>query len=179
MPVTAPSRAGFSLVEMMLVVVVIGILTGIAASRLDWTRYRADSISRGVMATLAQAHRLAVSLQMNVRVEVAGGDRLVIHEDADNNGTVNGTERVTAHPLEHGFRFAKGGAADVPAPDDPTTLTLLVFRRDGSASRGGTLYLTAPIPDADCRYCRAVSVSRGTGRTVWYTLASGSWRRGN
>ncbi len=163
---------------MLLVVVIIGILTGISAARLDWTSYRANSVSRGVMSRLAQAHRLAVSLQMDVRV-TAEPQRLVIHEDADNNGVVNGSERVVVEVLEHGFQFERNGAGPVPAPDDPTELTNLVFRRDGSASRGGTFYLAGPLDDPDCSYCRAVSISRATGRGVWYTLAGGAWRRGN
>jgi prepilin-type N-terminal cleavage/methylation domain-containing protein len=171
-------RRGFSLVEMLLVVVILGILTGITVARLDWTRYRADSVSRGVMTQLAQAHRLAVSLQMDVRVTAEPG-RLVIHEDADNNGVVSGSERVVVEALEHGFQFARNGAGAIPAPDDPTELSTLVFRRDGSASRGGTFYLASGLTDGDCSYCRAVAVSRATGRTVWYTLAGGAWRRGN
>jgi len=167
-------RRGFSLVEMLLVVVILGILTGITAARLDWTRYRADSVSRGVMTQLAQAHRLAVSLQMDVRVTAEPG-RLIIHEDADNNGAVGASERVVVEALEH----ERNGAGAVPAPDDPTELTTLVFRRDGSASRGGTLYLASALDDPDCSYCRAVSISRATGRVVWYSLAGGAWRRGN
>jgi prepilin-type N-terminal cleavage/methylation domain-containing protein len=169
---------GFSLIEMLLVVVILGILTSITAARLDWTRYRADSVSRGVMSQLAQAHRLAVSLQMDVRVTAEPG-RLLIHEDADNNGVVGASERVLVEPLEHGFEFERNGADPIPAPDDPTELASLVFRRDGSASRGGTFYLASGLADPDCSYCRAVSVSRGTGRAVWYTLAGGAWRRGN
>lgn len=173
-----PCRHGFSLVEMMLVVVILGILTGISASRLDWTRYRADSVSRAVMSQLAQAHRLAVSLQMDVRVTAEPG-RLLVHEDADNNGVVSGSERVVVASLEHGFEFDRNGADPIPAPDDPTELSTLVFRRDGSASRGGTFYLSSGLDDADCSYCRAVAVSRATGRGVWYTFAGGGWRRGN
>lgn len=173
------SRRGVTLIEMLMVVVVIGILSGIAASKLDWVRYRADSISRGVMAELSQAHRLSVSLQINVRVTAVGGTRLTIHEDADNDGTVNNGERVMTHVLDHGFQLLQGTAPAVPVPDDPTEITGLVFHRDGTASRGGTFYLASPVADPTCRYCRAVSVARGTGRVVWYTMASGSWRRGN
>lgn len=178
-PPLSATRRGVTLIEMLMVVVVIGILSAMAASRLDWVRYRADSVSRGIMAELSQAHRLSISLQLNVRVMAIGGSRLTIHEDADNDGTVNNGERVMTHVLDHGFRMLQGVAPAVPVPDDPTELTVLVFHRDGSASRGGTFYIASPVPDPTCRYCRAVSVARGTGRVVWYTLASGSWRRGN
>jgi type II secretory pathway pseudopilin PulG len=164
---------------MLVVIVLIGILSGIAASKLDWVRYRADSISRGVLADLAQAQRTAVSLQMDVRVSVVGTDRLRIHEDANNNGAIDGSERVVFAALDHGFQLGQGAMAAVPAPADPTNLTAVVFRRDGTASRGGTFYVASPLPDATCRYCRAASVARATGRVVWYSMSTGTWVRGN
>lgn len=173
------SRGGFTLVEMLVVVVVIGILAGIAASRLDYTSYRANSIALGVLVELSTAQRTAVTLQSDVRVTTLGGNRLRIHEDTDNNGTVNGSERVTYVPLDHGFKLGQGSISDVPAPADATDLSsiTLVFRRDGTASRAGTFYVSSPLADPACKYCRAVSVARATGRTVLYSQATGSWRR--
>lgn len=174
-----PSTAGLSLIEMLVVIVLIGILAGIAASKLDWVRYRADSISRGVLSDLAQAQRTAVSLQMDVRVTALTNDRLQIHEDANNNGAIDGAERVLFSVLDHGFQLAQGGMPGVPAPADPGELTSVVFRRDGTASRGGTFYVASPLPDSPCKYCRAASVARATGRVVWYSYSSGAWVRGN
>lgn len=170
-------RAGFSLVEMLLVVVVIGILTGIAASRLDWNSYRADSIARGVMTEIAKAQRTAVSLQTDVRVTVVNNNTIRTHEDANNNGAVDGSERVISAPLEHGFRLDRNGMAAVPAPADATELTLLVFRRDGSASRSGTFYVRSGMTDTDCKYCRAIAVARATGRSTLWSFVTGAWVR--
>lgn len=181
-PVTPPrsARAGLTLIEMLIVIIMIGILSGIAASRLDWTRYRADSVARGVLAELSRAQRTAVSLQNDLRVTVTG-NVMQFHEDTDNDGTRDGSERVTSLPLEYGFKLGKGSLADVPSPADPTDLgsVTVVFRRDGTASRAGTYYITAPQDDAACKYCRAIAIARATGRTVWYSQATGTWVRGN
>ena len=172
-------RDGISLIELLIVLAMITILTGMAASKLDWVRYRADSVGRSVLSAIAQAQRTAVSLQADVRVTALDGARLRIHEDADNNSVVNVGERVTYLQLEHEFKLGQGSMADVPAPADPAELTTVTFRRDGTASTGGTFYLSSSMPDPDCKYCRAVAITRTTGRTVWYSLATGAWKRGN
>ncbi len=175
----ATDRRGLTLLELLIVLVMVGILSGIAIYRLDWTRYRGDSVARGVMAELAQAQRLAVSLQNDVRISLPDTRRMQIHEDTDNNGAVSGSERVRIVPLDDQFTFSKGTAADTPSPADPTTLTTLVFRRDGSANRGGTFYIAGPGGDPACKHCRALTIARATGRVVMYTYATGSWKRAN
>jgi prepilin-type N-terminal cleavage/methylation domain-containing protein len=176
-------RLGITLIEMLVVIVLIGILAGISASRLDWSRYRADSIGRGLMAGLSAAQRTAVSLQNDVRIIPLGTDRLQVHEDTDNDGSIDGGERITMLTLDHGYRFGKGSMSNTPSPEDPTDLfgVTVIFRRDGTASRSGTYYIASPIPaDAStCKYCRAVAVARATGRTVSYSYATGAWVRAN
>src|SRR5688572_3853063 len=88
-------RSGITLTEMLIVVTMIGILAAITGSRLDWTRYRADSAARGLSAQLTAAQRTAVSLQNDVRVSVPSSDRIRIHEDANNNGVEDSGERIT------------------------------------------------------------------------------------
>ncbi|HRP07388.1 MAG TPA: type II secretion system protein [Gemmatimonadales bacterium] len=178
---SSPARDGFTLIEMLIVIVMIGILAGIVASRLDYTTYRANSIARGVLAELNTAQRTAVSLQNDVRVTTVGGTALRIHEDTDNNGSVNGSERVSYVQLEHNFVFGKGSMSNVPAPADATDLSTVtvVFRRDGTASRAGTFYISSSGADAACKYCRGIAVARATGRTVLYSMVTGSWERKN
>lgn len=176
---TRERRAGLTLIEMMLTLVVLGILAAIASSRLDWGKYRADSAGRGVLTDLSNAQRLAVSLQVDVRVSIPDPDGMVIHEDTDDDGVVGSSERIRHVRLDNGFIFAKGTAPGTPSPTDPTALTLLTFRRDGSANRNGTFYISGPGSDPTCHYCRAIAVARATGRVVLYSYATGSWKRAN
>lgn len=175
----AGSRDGVTLLEMMIALVMVGILAGIAASRLDWVKYRADSAARGVLTDLANAQRLAVSLQANVRITIPDVARMQILEDLNDNGSTDSGERLRSLPLDNSFTFAKGTAGNTPSPADPTTLTVVTFRRDGSANRSGTFYLSGPGADPTCRHCRALTVTRATGRVVLYSHASGAWKRMN
>lgn len=156
----------------------IGILAAMATSRLDWTRYRADAIGRGVMAELTAAQRTAVSLQADVRVTILSTNRLQVHEDADNDGVVGTGERVTFHTLDHMFTFNQNGTPDLPAPANGVQITTgFVFRRDGSSSLSGAIYVASPRFDPAGKYSRAIAVSRATGRVTWYSYARGTWTR--
>lgn len=171
---------GITLFELLVVIVIIGLLAGITASRLNWGGYRAQSVGRGVMSDLSQAQRTAVSLQTDVRVSQPSNTRLMIHEDANNNGAVDNGERVTYSVLETGFSFGLGtGASNLSSPASGAPLTGVVFRRDGSASTSGTFYIRGPAADSTCRYCRAIEITRATGRAVIYSHATGTWVRGN
>jgi type II secretory pathway pseudopilin PulG len=168
-----------TLVEMLVVFVMIGILSAMALTRLDWKRYQADSAGRGVMGELATAQRLALSLQSNMVITLPDTGRMRIVEDLNNDGVASSGERVRTVPIENFFYFGTGGAPAIPAPDDGTSITSTTFHRDGSADRSGTFYLRGPGYDPACKHCRAVAVARATGRVVWYTYASGSWKRAN
>ncbi len=170
---------GVTLFELMLVVTIVGILSGIALTRLDWTRYRADAAGRTIMAELASAQRLGLSLQANIVITFPDSTRMMVLEDIDNSGTPSAGERVHYVTLNDNFAFGRVNAPDVPNPDVAAMLTSLVFHRDGSSDASGTVYLHGPGYDPDCRRCRAVSVTRATGRIVWYTFASGAWTRAN
>lgn len=170
---------GVTLIEMLIVIIMIGILAGIAASRLDWGRYRADGVSRGVMAEITAAQRLAVSLQEDVIITILDSTRMQVHEDADNNGVIGTGERVRMIVLDHRYSFGRRGMDDTPPPAEPTELTRFIFRRDGSANTSGTLYISGPEADPACHHCRAIAISRATGRSVMYSYATGAWKRMN
>src|SRR5450631_4352684 len=85
---------GVTLLEMLVVITMIGILSAVAMTRLDWTRYRADAAGRGTMAELATAQRLALSLQANMVITFPDSSRMKIVEDANNDGLASNGERV-------------------------------------------------------------------------------------
>ena len=163
----------------MLVITIIGILAAIAMSRLDWKRYQADAAGRGAMAELAAAQRLALSLQANILISFPDTLRMRIVEDLNNDGNPSGTERTRYYVLDNNFRFGKATAPDLPTPETPATFSLLTFHRDGSADKSAAVYLHGPGSDPNCTHCRAVAINRATGRVVWYTYATGAWKRAN
>ena len=178
-PAAVAGASGVTLLELLVAIVMVGILCAIGLTRLDWKRYQADSAGRGVMAELATAQRLALSLQSNIVVTLPDSGRMQVLEDKNNDGSASSDERVRTVPIDNFFAFGTGGAPTLPAPDDGTAITTITFHRDGSADHSGTFYLHGPGYDPTCKHCRAVTVARATGRVVWYTYASGSWIRAN
>ena len=102
-----PGTLGVTMFELMIVVTMVGILTGIALTRLDWTRYRADAAGRSIMAELASAQRLALSLQANIVVTFPDSTRMMVLEDINNSGTPSAGERVHYVTLNDNFAFGR------------------------------------------------------------------------
>jgi prepilin-type N-terminal cleavage/methylation domain-containing protein len=183
------SRRGFSLVELLFVIVIIGILASIAMPRVNLASYRANSGAQVVAATLAYAQRQAISRQADTRVAFdMPNNRLRIHEDENNDNVIDGDERVTSTPLPEGVVFGRGSALARDIGADVITFTrtqdgmpVVIFRRDGTASEAGGAYLSTVAGLAVDRTAdvRAVEVSRATGRASWFSFATGAWKAGN
>jgi prepilin-type N-terminal cleavage/methylation domain-containing protein len=190
-PVFPSSQRGFSLIEMLVMVVLLGIVTGMALAKVDYTRGRVNSSAMHLASELSAAQRLAISLQHDVRVsfEAATGT-LLIHEDTNNDDIIQPTERSRRVALEDGVRFARATAPALAqvGPNDLNYATeggtpVLTFRRDGSASQGGGFYVTsdrhATLGAAYAKDACGIEVIRSTGRVVRWRYSSGSWRSGN
>lgn len=186
---TLRSRGGYSLVEVMTVLVVMGILAAIAAPRLDVARYRADSAMQAVGSGLLVAQRAAVVKQHDVVVSFDTGARLVrTHEDADNDGRIDAGELVRVQPLDEGVAFGRGGAPAFRIGDGPVSFTraqagrpAVTFHRNGSASEEGGVYLTsarAARGGAHPTDARVVVVDRATGRPSWFNYTGPTWKQG-
>lgn len=175
-------RRGFSLTEMLIVIVMLSVLAALAFPRLDFMRYRVNADVRNVMMTLAYAQRLAVSLQHNVQVTIDPVNRQIrTLEDKNDDGTYSSDERIRGFSLSDGVVFDQNGAPDLPAPAATNVLTAVTFWRDGSANTSGAIFLntTRGVARGTNEDARGLDIVRSTGRATWYTYTGGSWRRGS
>ena len=181
---------GFTLIETLVIVVIIGIVASLALPAIDPARFRIESGITSIASILQASQREAVTRQHDVRVgfDVANGFVLV-HYDSDNNGVVDGGERRRSWPLEPELIFGLGpaparpiGAAAVNFPTDAAGVPTVVFRRSGSASAAGGLYLTSRQAAAGLvkrrNDTRAIEILRATGRVEWWRYTGDQWRRG-
>ncbi len=187
MAARAPS--GFTTVELVLVLVVLGVLVLMIAPRINVARYRTDAAMKGIGTSLLTAQRLAVTRQHDIVVTFDVANRsLHVHEDANNNGAVDAGERRRPLALEEGVVFGLGGASPRPMGPGPVTYEkkiggqpALVFHRDGSASEAAGFYLTSPRAAASGVHpedTRAIETEPGTGRVSWFSYTPPTWRRG-
>lgn len=174
-------RRGYSLGELLWVIVILSILTALAIPRLDWMRFRLNAEQRNISLQLTYAQRLAVSLQHNVQVTVDRTNRrLIVDEDANNDGTYASSERRRVVQLDDGVNFAKNSVADLPAPSPTNELTTIVYRRDGSADQAGVIFLNSirGVNLGTNKDARALEVTRATGRATSYRYLNSSWVKG-
>ena len=179
------AQSGFTIIELVLVVVIIGIVAAFSLPKIDYTKYRVNSSMRGLGTTLLGAQRRAVSRQHDVIVSfIQAQNAIRIHEDENNNGEVDGSERTRRLPLGEHVVFGRGSTpAYTGFAGGPIILTrtvgglpALTFHRSGSASEMGGIYLTSYrglLGDA-----RLITIERSTGRVSWLSYSSSRWEQG-
>jgi prepilin-type N-terminal cleavage/methylation domain-containing protein len=182
-------RPGFTVVELLAVLILIGIVLTIAIPRINFRAARIEAATRSVTMTLLSAQRAAIQKQHNVVVAfdtIEGTMR--IHDDANNDGVIDATEHVRQVELDEGVRFGLGGATARAIGSAAVTFTrlqsglpALTFSRAGTASEIGGVYVSSRgtgagmlIPDT-----RALEVERSTGRTERFMWDAGAsqWMR--
>ena len=183
-------RSGYTLIEMMTVIVLIGILTSLAIPHMSIAQYKVDGATYSIGTHLLAAQRAAVMKQHNVVVafDINEG-RIRIHDDVDNDGVIDPTEHIRYETLEEGIVFGRGAA---PAHDwiGQETVSFsrmqdgwpaVSFRRNGSTAEQGGFYLTtrrAIETGSHSEDARAVLISRATGRSSWFHYAASEWQGG-
>lgn len=177
-------RAGFSLAELLFVVVIIGILASVMAPLFAPGRWRADGAVQEMAVSLNAAQRLAVLRQHDVVVRFLLTDRAVrIHQDANNDGVEDAGEQIRVQELPETLGFGSGTVPTLPQGAGPVSFPLragnptLVFHRNGSANATGAVYLRpqegslSGSPQA----VRALTVERATGEVRCFSYRTGAW----
>jgi prepilin-type N-terminal cleavage/methylation domain-containing protein len=177
---------GFTIFELLTVVVIITILATVALPKVNLHQFRIDAGVRSVQGALQQAARYSVQRQHDVVVcfDLAG-NRVMTIDDRNNDGQVNADEKISWHVLEDGVRFAAPPAAIGGNPVAAVagsnlqlvnTYPSVIYHRDGATSSDVQVYITSTRPDPTD--FKALSVTQSTGRVDYYSYRTGSWVRG-
>jgi prepilin-type N-terminal cleavage/methylation domain-containing protein len=177
-------RHGFTIVELLIVLALVGLLTSIAAPMLNPGRWRTDSAVQELMVGLNAAQRLAVLRQHDVIVTFLVDERrILVHRDSDNDGAIDTDEDSRVILLPETVGFSRGQAPPIDGVGNDISFAVsgagpqLVFHRNGSASASGTAYVR-PVEgpmSLDVEASRAVSVERATGQVRCFTYRTRSW----
>jgi prepilin-type N-terminal cleavage/methylation domain-containing protein len=179
-----PSAAGFSLVEMMLVIGLMAVLTGMAVTQIGIARpgMKGDGAMRVILGQMNQARGIALSQRRYVQVVFTSPNLMqIIRED-----TINTTTTLSSSILEGGVQFAiVSGVPDTPDAFGATTaisfgaVTNVKFTPDGrlvnqdGATANGTVFLAVPLTALSSR---AVTVLGSTGRIRGYKWDGRQWK---
>jgi len=173
-------RRGFTLAEVMVVLVIAGMMIALAIPRVDTTKWRADAIATIVRTTLQYAQRQAITRQHDMVVSFdTTGERIRTFWDGNNSGTLNSTERVTWRGLDVGVLFTdptvqglSGTTITLPVTGSQIrTLTgypTVTFHRDGSVSTDAEIYIKVAAHGPP--WYRAIRLTQATGRVDWFRL---------
>jgi prepilin-type N-terminal cleavage/methylation domain-containing protein len=184
---TRRARRGFTIIELLMVMVLISIMASWAIPKMSLARFRADAAGRLARTLIQSSQRNAITRQSDVIVSfdlVNNSFRMV--QDYNNNDTLNSGDKVDFRSLEEGAHFSKPGFAGpngtVPASalvgNNLRTVSGLpgfIFRRDGSGTSYVEIYTTTR--DNVATEFRAVTLTGATGKTDLWKYNGTIWIR--
>jgi prepilin-type N-terminal cleavage/methylation domain-containing protein len=174
------ARSGFSLMELMTVLVIGGLMLALAIPRVDTAKYHADAVAQIIRTTLQTSQRQAITRQEDVVVSFdTTGERIRIVWDGNDNGQIDSTDRVQWRGLESGILFSdpsvngvSGEAIKAPVTGSNigalSNWPTITFHRDGAVSTSAEIYVS--IPSHGPKIYRALVLTQATGRVDWYRL---------
>jgi prepilin-type N-terminal cleavage/methylation domain-containing protein len=186
-PSPAPRR-GYTVVELLIVMAMIGIIAGLALPKYDALPSKADGGMRLVRGALQQAQRMAIQHQHDMIVSFdLAQHRIRIGEDSTDDGIVDAAERERWMSLEEGVQLvtppsAVPGSQAGPGVAGPGVRSIegfpsVVFRRNGAAS--GDIAVYVGVSRGSRFEHRAITVLKSTGRTDWYRYQDTQWKQGD
>ncbi len=193
---TRESAAGYSVVEMMLVVGIMGVVASMAVFQIGQSRpgALADGAMRVVISQMMQARERAITERRNMRMAFTNNSVTLMREDIS-GGTVSVTT-FPSIPFESGLQFLRLLSSDTPdgfAPGSiastgavylPTatgTPPEVKFTPDGrfvnqdGITLNATIFVALPGKNTSAR---AVTIMGTTGRIRGYRYDGSGWKPG-
>ena len=186
-PIRRRTARGFSVIELVLVVTLMGILAAFAMPRMRIESSQVDTAARTIGMSLMVAQREAASRQHNVLLIFDTNAHTVNTVwDANNDGVKGANEKSRPFLLPErvvlgrpaGVSALGGASASVPLTLMSGGKPMLVLRRNGSVDRAVTFYLTTPqsMAGGGSKEVRALVIARATARPEWYAWTGSLWR---
>ena len=182
-------REGFTIVEILTVMMVAGILMGIMLPSIDTARFQLDAGAQEIASAIAGFRGKALLRQHDVVLTFdAAEDRFFVLNDTDNDGASDTGEDRRVVELPTGVTFGRGGAPTIWGLVNAIAFTkvseglpALTFHRNGAASEEGVLYLTSVRGAGGTEFAqdsRALLVERATGRVRCMSYRTEQWIEG-
>jgi prepilin-type N-terminal cleavage/methylation domain-containing protein len=175
-------RRGFSLMELIIVLVIMGTIAALTIPKLNLSGNRVEAIAQQMRSVLMTAQRTSITRQFDVIISIdTARSELRIAEDTNNNNIIDPGEVRLWRPTGQ----SEGNIFSVPPRgfSTPTVTSSVVgsslsqvgglpsitFHRDGSASSDAEVYVSNSSRGRT--EFRLVTLTRSTGRTDMYKLA--------